>query len=59
MYSSLYPLLWQCALAYEAGTLMVRWDGSRISKNIQPTTLAALPWPGGALSYVKNGFKAI
>ena len=49
MYSSLYLLLWQSVLAYEAGRLMVCWDGSRISKNIQPTTLAALPWPGGAL----------
>ena len=26
-------------------------------KNIQPPTLAALPWPGGALSYVKHGLQ--
>ena len=57
MYSSLYSLLWQCVLAYEAGRLMVCWDGSKMSKNMQPTTLAALPWPGGALSYVKHGLQ--
>ena len=49
MYVSLYSLLWQCVLAYEAGRLMVCWDGSKRSKNIQPTTVVALPWPGGAL----------
>ena len=49
MYSSLYSLLCQCVLAYEAGRLMVCWVGSKMSKNIQPTTLPALPWPGGAL----------
>ena len=49
MYSSLHLLLWQSVLAYEAGRLMVCWDGSKISKNIQPTTVAALPWPGGAM----------
>ena len=49
MYSSLYSLLWQCVLAYEAGRLMVCWNGSKIWKNIQPTTLAALAWLGGAL----------
>ena len=54
MYSSLYLLLWQSVLAYEAGRLMVCWVGSKMSKNIQPTTLPALPWPGGALSYVKH-----
>ena len=57
MYSSLYPLLWQCVLAYEAGRLKVCWDGSKISKNIQPTTVAALSWPGVALSYVKHGLQ--
>ena len=36
-------------LAYEAGRLLVCCDGSKISKNIQPTTSAALEWPGGAL----------
>ena len=49
MYVSLYSLLWQCVLAYEAGRLMVCWNGSKIRKNIQPTTLAALDWLGGAL----------
>ena len=40
---------------------MICWVGSKISKNIQPTTLAALPWPGGALDkemifLVKQGY---
>ena len=49
MYSSLHLLLWQSVLAYEAGRLTECWDGSKISKNSQPKTVAALPWPGGAL----------
>ena len=56
MYSSLYSLLWQCVLAYEAGRLLVCWNGSKISKNILPTTLAALAWLGGAVFLVKQGY---
>ena len=56
MYSSLYYLLWQCVLAYQAGRLMVCLNGSKISKNIQPTTLAALQWLSRAIIQVKQGY---
>ena len=56
MYSSLYSLLWQCVLAYKAGRLMVCLNGSKIPKNIQPTTLAALQWLSRAIIWVKQGY---
>ena len=41
-------------LAYEAGRLTVCQNGSKISKTILPTTLAALVWLGGAVFPVKQ-----
>ena len=42
--------------AYGAGKLIVCWDVSKISKNILPTTLAALAWLCGAVFLVKQGY---